>query len=147
MVAPLLPYSELPEEQHAGVRNGHRIGYFPVAAHPLLEEETFVHLSRACTVDRLLLTRTEQIASLSHSALGVLRFKLAECFTARDLTVIAALQEMVGQIIDDVVVLPKSRKLTSLQLYLHSGDVIHLEVRTPAETLFEELRRISPWRE
>ena len=143
VVAPVLPYAELPETDHQGVREAQRIGFFPIPAHELLEGETFVPLSRACTVDRTLLTKHQQIASLTPLGVGLLRFKLAECFTARDLSIIAELQAMVGQVIDNVVVLPKNQKVTSLQLYLRNGEVVHLEIRKPKESFLVEVRRLG----
>jgi hypothetical protein len=143
VVAPVLPYAEIPEVDHQGVGEGRRIGFFPVPTHEVLEEETFVPLSRACTVDRMLLIKHQQIASLTPLAVGVLRYKLSECFTARDLSIVAELQSMVGEVIDDVIILPKNKKTSSLQLYLRNGEVVHLEIRQPQESFLEEVRRLG----
>lgn len=143
-VAPLLSYGQMPTEQHAGVRAGQRIGYFPVPPVPWLEmDETLVHLSRSCTVDRLLLTKFAKLASLTAVASGVLRYKLAECFAARDLSTVVELQALIGQRIDHVQMHSRTKKSISLQLFLESGEVAHLDIRMPKETLLEELRRAA----
>ncbi len=49
---------------------------------------------------------------------------------------------MVGQVIEDVIILPKSQKASSLQLYLRNGEVAHLEIRKPRASIIEEVRRL-----
>lgn len=142
VVAPLLSYGELPQDQHEGVRSGQRIGYFPVPPFAAVEmDETLVHLDRACTVDRLLLTRFAKIASLTPMSVGVLRFKLAECYAARDLSAMVELQALVGKRITHVQLHQRSKRSTALHLHLDNGQIAHLDIKTPRESLLAELRR------
>jgi hypothetical protein len=141
VVAPLQPYSEIPEHRHAGIRSGDRIGYFAVDAVPGDEGDYVVDLGRTCTVSVLLLPQSAKVASLGPVSVADLRYKVAEAYAIRDLSVIAELEAMVGHRIIRAEALPKSRKKSAVILHLDNGDLIHLEVRRPRDELPEEVTR------
>lgn len=141
VVAPLLPYSALPPERHAGVMNGQRIGCFPLDALPRDGGDYYVDLGQPCTVSVLLLPQSGKVASLAREAVFELRYKLSEAYAIRDLAVLQELERLTGRTITRAVALPKSGKKTALQLYLDDGDVVHLEIRKPREALSGEIVR------
>jgi len=141
VVAPLLPYSVLPTERHAGVMNGQRIGSFPLQALPRDGGDYYVDLGQPCTVSVLLLPQSGKVASLARESVFELRYKLSEAYAIRDLAVLQELEQLTGRTITRAVALPKSGKKTALQLYLDDGDVVHLEIRKPREALPEEIVR------
>jgi hypothetical protein len=141
VVAPLLPYSLLPPQRHAGVMNGQRIGCFPIHQLPRDGGDYFVDLGQPCTVAVLLLPQSGKVASLARDSVFELRYKLSEAFAIRDLAVLQELERLTGRTITRAVALPKSGKKTALQLYLDDGDVVHLEIRKPREALPDEIVR------
>jgi hypothetical protein len=127
-VAPLLPFDAFPERRHSGIRDNVRIGYFSTAPHPQLGDcEYAVDLTQITTVDRQLVQYFPPVASLSVLAVGVLRFKLAEAFATRDLSVLAELEAAIGQQITGVQAQPRSKAKVDLVLYLGNGEQLHLE--------------------
>lgn len=138
VVAALHPYDDLSADQHAGVQSGQRIGYLPVPPAPMLDNlPMFIDLSQPCTVERHLIA--QRFASLAPLTSGVLRYKLAELYAARDLTPLVGLQNAIGQRITGVTTDPKNAKATCLVLQLEDGTTVHLEVRTPKPSLQERL--------
>jgi hypothetical protein len=143
VVAPLQPYSSVPPNRHAGIRAGDRIGYFPLDAVPGDGGDYVVDLGRTCTISVRLLPQRAKIASLAPDTVAELRFKLAETYAIRDLSVIAELQVMVGQRILHAEALPKSKKKSALVLHLENGEIVHLEIRRPRDELPEEITRVT----
>jgi hypothetical protein len=143
VVAPLLTYDDVPVAHRQGIRQAQRIGYFPLPPLPGAgDAEYLVDLGRVATVDYLLFRA--KLASLTHEAAGVLRYKLSEAYASRDLSVILELEALVGETIAHVEALPKSAKKTALALGLVTGDVVHLEIRRPREQLPSEITRTPP---
>jgi uncharacterized protein YoaH (UPF0181 family) len=142
VVAPLRPYSSVPANRHAGIRVNDRIGYFALDAVPGDGGDYLVDLGRTCTVSVRLLPKSAKVASLAPDAVAELRFKLAEAYAIRDLSVIAELQAMVGQRIRHAEALPKSKKKSALVLHLENGEIVHLEIRRPRDELPEEITRV-----
>lgn len=143
IVAPLRPYSEIPPHRHAGIRAGDRIGCFALNELPEDGGDYVVDLGRACTVSVRLLPHSAKVASLAPASVAELRYKLAEAFAIRDLSVVAELEAMVGQRILRAEALPKSKKKSAVVLHLDNGDLIHLEVRRPRGELPEEVTRTA----
>lgn len=141
IVAPLQPYSSIPATRHTGIRAGDRIGYFPLDAVPGDGGDYLVDLGRTCTVSVRLLPASAKVASLSPDTVAELRYKLAETYAIRDLSVITELQAMVGQRIRHAEALPRSKKKSALVLHLENGDIVHLEIRRPRDELPEEITR------
>jgi hypothetical protein len=141
VVAPLRAYSEIPEHRHAGIRAGDRIGYFALDALPGDGGDYAVDLGCVCTVSVLLLPQSAKVASLGPASVAELRYKLAEAYAIRDLSVLAELEAMVGHRILRTEALPKSKKKSALILHLDNGELIHLEVRRPRDELPEEITR------
>jgi hypothetical protein len=141
VVAPLQPYSAIPHHRHAGIRSGDRIGYFALDALPGDGGDYVVDLGRACTVSVRLLPQSAKVASLASESAAELRYKVAEAYAIRDLSVIAELEAMVGHRIVRAEAVPKSKKKSALVLHLDNGDIIHLEVRRPRDELPEEVTR------
>jgi len=142
VVAPLQPYSSVPAHRHAGIRTGDRIGYFPLDGLPGDGGDYVVDLGRACTISVRLLPQAAKVASLAPDEVAELRFKLAETYAIRDLSVIAELQAMVGQRIRHAEALPKSKKKSALVLHLEDGEIVHLEIRRPRDELPGEITRV-----
>lgn len=83
VVAPLMTYDAVPERHRQGIRQAQRIGYFPLPPLPGAgESEYLVDLGRVATVDHLLFRA--KLASLTHTAAGVLRYKISEAYASRD---------------------------------------------------------------
>lgn len=143
VVAPLEPYSAVARHRHAGIRSGDRIGYFALDALPGDGGDYVVDLGRACTVSVRLLPQSGKVASLAPSSAADLRYKLAEAYAIRDLSVIAELEAMVGHRITHAEALPKTRKKSALVLHLDNGDLIHLEIRRPRDEMPEEVTRTA----
>lgn len=142
VVAPLQPYSEIPPHRHAGIRAGDRIGYFALDGIPGDGGDYVVDLGRACTVSVRLLPQSAKVASLAPAFAAELRYKLAEAYAIRDLSVIAELEAMVGRRILRAEALPKSRKKSAVVLHLDNGELIHLEVKRPRDELPAEITRM-----
>lgn len=143
VVAPLEPYSAVPAHRHAGIRAGDRIGYFALDRLPGDEGDYVVDLGRACTVSVRLMPQGAKVASLGPSSAAELRYKLAEAYAIRDLSVVAELEAMVGQRILRAEALPKSKKKSALVLHLENGELIHVEIRRPREEMPDEITRES----
>lgn len=141
VIAPLHPFADLPAPRHAGVRQGQRIGYFPLLRLPRDGGDYFVDLGQVCTVSVQLLPQAGKVASLAPESVFELRYKLSEAYAIRDLAVLQELEHLTGRTIVRASALPKSGKKTSLQLYLDDGDIVHLEIRKPREALPEEIVR------
>jgi hypothetical protein len=144
VVAPLLPYSQIPERRHAGIRDGQRIGYFSIDRLPHDGGDYVVDLGLVSTLSVELLPQRAKVTSLARESVYELRYKLSEAYAIRDLAVLQELERMTGRTIVRVVAQGKSQKKTSLQLYLDDGDIVHLEVRKPRESLPEEIMRERP---
>ncbi|HET6232925.1 MAG TPA: hypothetical protein VFE05_22805 [Longimicrobiaceae bacterium] len=144
VVAPLLPYSAFAQKRHPGIRDGQRIGYFPLERLPHDGGDYVVDLGHVSTVSVELLPQRAKVASLACESVYELRYKLSEAYAIRDLAVLQELERMTGRTIVRVVAQGKSQKKTSLQLYLDDGDIVHLEVRKPREFLPEEITRERP---
>ena len=141
VIAPLLPFDGLPAKRHAGVRDGQRIGYFPLHQLPRDGGDYFVDLGQLSTVSVQLLPQRGKVASLAQESVFELRYKLSEAYAIRDLAVLQELERLTGRTIVRAAALPKSGKKTSLQLFLDDGDVVHLEIRKPRDALSEEIVR------
>jgi hypothetical protein len=141
VVAPLRAFSESPAQRHAGVRQGQRIGFFPILQLPRDGGDYFVDLGQVTTVSVQLLPQAGKVASLAPESVYELRYKLGEAYAIRDLAVLQELERLTGRTIVRATALPKSGKKTSLQLFLDDGDIVHLEIRKPRESLPEEIVR------
>lgn len=145
VIAPVLPYDEFPEADHAGIRSGQRIGFLPLPPTDVFDgEETVVDLGRPSCVDRQLLTRFERLLSLAGPQVGVLRYKLSEAYSSRALAAISEIEALVGQTIVGVEALPRSSKKSSLIMHLEDGTATHLEIRKPREGIGSVVKRIWP---
>lgn len=144
VVAPLRPYTEAAEQRRAGIRNGQRIGCFPIDRLPGDGDDYYVDLGRPSTVSVLLLPQAAKVASLGRDSVFELRYKISEAYSIRDLAVLQELERLSGRTITRVVAEPKSGKKTALELYLDDGDVVHLEIRKPRDSLPEEIVRGQP---
>lgn len=143
VVSPIVGYHEVPDDQWEGIASGSRIGFFPIPPAPVFNgEPLLVDLTRLASVDRLLLTRYEKLASLTNEAAGVLRFKISESYSSRGLALLAELEAMVGHTINQVEVQGKSKKATVVMLHLSNGEQTAIEIRRPREDAFAAFTRI-----
>jgi len=141
VVAPLLPFEQIPEGRHAGIRSGDRTGYFPLELLPIDGGDYAVDLGRLATVSVQLLPQRAKIASLAPPSTAELRYKLAEAYSIRDLAVLTELEAMVGHVIVRAEALPRNKKKSALVLFLDNGESVHLEIRRPRDELPAEITR------
>ena len=117
-VCPLLPYAELRTASHGAVRQAQPIGFFPI-----LESESvdpaYIDFTRTVPVSRHLLT--EPLAALSDAARHILRWKLAQFYAVRNLSVDAQIMAAVGRTITAVKAVTDSRKRLVVDLELDGG--------------------------
>lgn len=143
LVAPVIGYEEVDPALHAGIKAGQTVGYFPIPPAPIFDaEELLVDLGQITTVHRAVAQRFEKLASLSHEAAGVLRYKLGEALAYRSLAVLPDIEAMVGEIITSVEAVEKSAKRTVLVLHLAGGKEVPLEIRTPRTGMARAVERI-----
>lgn len=142
-VATLLAYHEIPGHKHAGIRSGQRIGYFPLPPIPGFGAPEFaVHLSRISTVERRILRGGLKIASIAPDSVKRLRYKLAEVFASRRLSLLSELEAAIGREIVEVRTLKESRKKATVALVLDDGTDLHVETMPgPPGTTPERQRR------
>lgn len=136
LVSPLLPYdeAELAPERWEAVQAGRKIGYVPLPAMPAYEDSAFfVHLSRICTVERRLLSPAYKAASLAEFARGILRYKLAEALSSRNLSLVSRLEAAIGQRITDVRTLKVKRQDATVSLVLDDGSELQVGARADRE--------------
>lgn len=144
LVSPLLPYDEqeLASTRWDAVRAGQKIGYFPLPPMPAYEDaEYFVHLSRICTVERRLLSPAYKAASLSEQGRSLLRFKLAEALSSRNLSVVARLEAAIGHQITDVRTIKVKRQDATVMLVLDDCSEIQVGARADMEVPAPERTR------
>jgi hypothetical protein len=144
LVSPLLAYDEreLAPERWDAVRTGQKIGYFPLPSMPMFEDaEFFIHLSRICTVERRLLSPEYKVASLAEPARALLRFKLAEALSSRNLSVVSKLEAAIGRQIVDVRTLKIKRQDATVSLVMDDGSEVQVGARADAEIPLPERTR------
>jgi hypothetical protein len=112
-LAPLCTYGELAPERHAGVREGARLGAFPVPAHSAGGiPGAWVDLRRISTTDVTLIdVEPMRLASLSSLAQAHLQAALVKHWAYRDLSRYDELQRAFGQRITAVVPISTGKKM------------------------------------
>jgi hypothetical protein len=146
LVSPLLPYQEqeLAPPRWDAVRAGQKIGYFPLPSMQAYEDmEYFVHLSRICTIERRLLLPAYKAASLSEHARSLLRFKLAEALSSRNISVVSRLEAAIGQRIADVRTMKVKRQDATVMLVLEDDSEVQVGARADQELPAPERTRPS----
>lgn len=131
LISPLLEYraEEAAEARWSAIRSGQKIGYFPVLSLPGAPPvPSFVHLSRIATVERRLLGHARTLASLTPAAVHLLRAKLAETFSVRNLSVISRLEAAIGHRIVDVKTVKQGRRSVTASLQLDDSSDVVVEV-------------------
>jgi hypothetical protein len=146
LVSPLLPYDEqeLAPDRWDVVRTGRKLGYLPLPAMPSYEDdEFFIHLSRICTIERRLLVPAYKAVSLTEFGRGLLRFKLAEALSSRNLSLVSKLEQAIGHRIADVRTLKVKRQDATVALVLDDGSEIQVAVRVDRDVAAPERTRKS----
>jgi hypothetical protein len=145
LVTPLLDYhvSEVAEEKWPAIRSAQKIGYFPVLPLPNAPPPvpTFVHLSRVTTVERRLLAFARTLASLTPAAVHLLRIKLAETLSVRNLSVVSKLEAAIGHGIVDVKTLKQGRSGITVALRLDNETDLTVDVKADPKTIRPERTR------
>jgi hypothetical protein len=115
-VAPMLPYTQLSFTHPEAVRQGQAIGYFPVVAAPGQMDEGYVDFTRAVPVSRQLLRGP--LAALTEPARRILRWKLAQFYAVRSLSIDAEITAALGKTVTGVRVVSdhKDRLIVDLEL-------------------------------
>lgn len=131
-VAPILPYSILRFANPQSIRQGQSIGYFPVPESDDMDDG-YVDFTRTVPVSRALLRGL--YASLSEAARLILRWKLAQFYAARNLSVDAEISAAVGKRITGVHTATGPKNILIVDLELNDGES-HLQLR-------QEPRRIE----
>ena len=124
-VAPILPYADMRFVNPQSVRQGQTIGYFPVPASDEMDEG-HVDFTRTVPVSRRLLRGP--YASLSDPARHILRWKLAQFYAARNLSVDEQIVAAIGKTITNVQVVKDNKNLLIVDLELNDGQS-HLQLR------------------
>jgi hypothetical protein len=144
LVSPLLPYEGeiVAPEKWDAIRAAQKIGYFPLPPMRAFEGAEFlVHLSRVSTVERRLLSPRHKAASLSDVYRALLRFKLAEALSSRNLSLVSKLEAAVGQRIEDVRALEAKRREVSVGILLEDGTELQVVARADPDAPVPERTR------
>jgi len=140
-VAPLRYYDEIDERRHAGIRNGSRLGFFPVPAHvEAIIPEGFIDFNRLTTVHYTLTNRVRRLAVLSDLVVAHLHHGLAMHFSYRSLAGLVALERAIGQTIDKVTTAHRSGSKVLVTFTLSDGATLTLESKDANPELAEAVR-------
>jgi len=121
-VAPILPYRTLRWVNEQAMRQGNALGYFPVIESDEMDEG-YVDFLRTAPVSRQLLWGP--VTALSDPARRILRWKLAQFYGFRNLSVDTEIMAAIGRTITDVRVITdtKNRLVVDLELDHGAGQV------------------------
>lgn len=121
-VVPILPYRSLRFAGEPSVRQGQAIGYFPIVESTEVDAG-YVDFTRVVPVSRHLLFGPA--AALSEPARRILRWKLAQYYALRNLSVDREIAAAIGKAITDVraVVDNKHRLVVDLELDHGRGEI------------------------
>jgi hypothetical protein len=100
-----------------------------------------VHLSRVTTVERRLLAFARTLASLTPTAVHLLRIKLAETLSVRNLSVVSKLEAAIGHGIVDVKTLKQGRSGITVALRLDNETDLTVDVKADPKTIRPERTR------
>lgn len=117
-VAPVLPYGALRFMNEHAVRQGSALGYFPVVESDGMDEG-YVDFVRTVPVSRQLLWGP--VAALSDPARRILRWKLAQFYGFRNLSVDTEIMAAIGKTITDVRVITDTKNRLIVDLELDHG--------------------------
>jgi len=117
-VAPVLPYHQLRYAGEAAVRQGQAVGYFPLPGGPDADEG-FVDFTLTVPVSRQLLFGPA--AALSDAARNILRWKLAQFYALRNLSVDAEISAAVGKTITAAHAVSDNKQRLVVDLELDHG--------------------------
>jgi hypothetical protein len=133
-VAPIRGYEDAHLERRQGIRNGQRLGTFPVVASArYLIEPGWVDLDAPTTVARSLFAPAMRVAALSSQAVNYLRAALAKHWAHRDLSRAEELSRTIGRTIVAVHAAPMPKDRLRADLVLDDAATITLEgSRKPA---------------
>ena len=118
LVAPVLSYESLHFTSEQAVRSAQAVGYFPIVGGPEVDEG-YLDLGRVHPISRSLLT--EPFAALSEAGRSILRWKLAQYFAARNLSVDAEIAAAVGRTISAVRAVEDNKHRLVVDLELDGG--------------------------
>jgi len=123
-VTPILPFRGL-QTNEAAIRTGQPVGYFPIVESDVMDAG-YLDFVRTVPVSRHLLWGP--VAALSESARRILRWKLAQFYGFRNLSVDAEIMAAIGKVITAtrVVTDNKNRLVVDLELDHDAG---HLQLR------------------
>jgi hypothetical protein len=117
-ICPLLPYADLRSARDAAVRQAQPIGYFPILGSETVDE-AYVDFTRTVPVSRQVLRGP--LAALSEAARQILRWKFAQFYAVRNLSVDAQIMAAVGKTITDIKVVADNRSRLVVDLQLNGG--------------------------
>jgi hypothetical protein len=117
-VAPILPYRALRAVNEQAVRQGNALGYFPVIDSEEMDEG-YVDFLRTVPVSRQLLWGP--VAAISDPARRILRWKLAQFYGFRNLSVDAEIMAAIGKTITNVRVITDTKNRLVVDLELDGG--------------------------
>lgn len=123
LIAPVLSYGELRSVSPAAVRTAQAVGYFPIPESDEVDEG-FVDFGRAVPVSRRLLS--EPFAALGGAAKNILRWKLAQNYAVRNLSVDAQIAAAVGKTIVASHTITDNKNRLIVELELEGGDSLRL---------------------
>jgi hypothetical protein len=119
-VTPILPYGRARYLNLQAVRQAQPIGYFPIPEWPGQVDEGYLDFTRTVPVSRQLLWGPA--AALSEPARRILRWKLAQFYAVRNLSVDAELVRAVGKVITAVRTVSDQKDRLVVDLELNDGE-------------------------
>lgn len=119
-VTPILPYRQARHLNVDAVRQAQPIGYFPIPAWPDQIDEGYIDFTRTVPVGRQLLWGPA--AALSEPTRRILRWKLAQFYAVRNLSVDAEIARAVGKVITAVRTVSDQKDRLVVDLELNEGE-------------------------
>ena len=139
-LAPLRSYEELHPSIRKTVREGNRLGHFPVCARGTELPESFVDFTQLATVHETLVRTPTRFAALSAKARGRLQLSLSQFFAWRAKSLQGEIEASIGKRIDGITCVAKAGKLIATIL-LEDGATIVLEGNARSGPALPDLER------
>jgi hypothetical protein len=125
-LSPILGYECIPATVSPSVRDGTRIGSFPICANDVIPER-YVDLNRISTVHHKVVPRARRVATLSDLSLAHLQNRLAMNFAFRALDKYDTLSRAIGHRIIDIAVTNRTKNKLVVNFVLDDGTTITTE--------------------
>ena len=139
-LAPLRAYNDLHPSVQKTVREGNRLGSFPVCGRGTQLPESFADFTQLATVHESLVRTSTRVAALSGKARARLQLSLSQFFAWRAKSFRSEIEASIGKRIDDITCVAKAGKVIAT-LLLEDGSTLVLEGNARTENNQEALER------